>query len=33
MAYFTKKYGHKRDEPMPFDMKRFAYSGFKVVVD
>ena len=22
-----------KDKPMPFDMKRFAYGGFKVVVD
>lgn len=31
MAYFAKKYG-KGDPEMPFDMKRFAYAGFKVVV-
>jgi uncharacterized protein YbaA (DUF1428 family) len=31
-AYFMKKYAHKKDEPMPFDMKRMAYGGFKVVV-
>ncbi|HYG51468.1 MAG TPA: DUF1428 domain-containing protein [Flavobacteriales bacterium] len=30
MAYFEKKYG--KDMPMPFDMKRFAYGGFKVMV-
>lgn len=30
MAYFDKKYG--KDMPMPFDMKRFAYAGFKVEV-
>lgn len=32
MAYFEKKYG-KNQMGMPFDMKRFAYGGFKVVVD
>lgn len=31
MAYFEKKYG-KNQMQMPFDMKRFAYGGFKVVV-
>lgn len=31
MAYFTKKYG-EADPQMPFDMKRFAYGGFKVMV-
>ena len=31
MAYFSEKYG-KNEMPMPFDMKRFAYGGFKVVV-
>ncbi len=31
MAYFDKKYG-KKEMPMPFDMKRFAYAGFKVMV-
>ncbi len=31
MAYFDKKYG-KSDMAMPFDMKRFAYGGFKVEV-
>ncbi len=31
MAYFDKKYA-KKDMKMPFDMKRFAYAGFKVVV-
>lgn len=30
MAYFTKKYSNKME--MPFDMKRFAYGGFKVAV-
>jgi uncharacterized protein YbaA (DUF1428 family) len=30
MAHFEKKYG--KDMPMPFDMKRFAYGGFKVEV-
>lgn len=32
MAYFAKKY-EKGDSQMPFDMKRFAYGGFKVMVD
>lgn len=32
MAYFDKKYG-KTEMQMPFDMKRFAYGGFKVEVD
>lgn len=31
MAYFEKKYG-KNQMQMPFDMKRFAYAGFKVEV-
>lgn len=31
MAYFDKKYS-KKDMQMPFDMKRFAYAGFKVEV-
>lgn len=31
MAYFDKKYG-KMPMQMPFDMKRFAYAGFKVEV-
>ena len=30
MAYFEKKYGNEM--PMPFDMKRFSYGGFKVEV-
>lgn len=32
MAYFDKKYEGK-DMPMPFDMKRFAYGGFKTEVE
>ncbi|HEY4488085.1 MAG TPA: DUF1428 domain-containing protein [Candidatus Paceibacterota bacterium] len=32
MAHFDKKYKDKKDMPMPFDMKRMAYAGFKVVV-
>lgn len=32
MAYFAKKYGNDNYQEMPFDMKRFAYGGFKVVV-
>jgi uncharacterized protein YbaA (DUF1428 family) len=31
MAYFSKKYS-KENMQMPFDMNRFAYGGFKVVV-
>ena len=30
MAYFTKKYG--KEMKMPFDMKRFAFAGFRVAV-
>ena len=30
MAHFEKKYD--KDMPMPFDMKRLAYAGFKVEV-
>ncbi|MFA6392206.1 MAG: DUF1428 domain-containing protein [Patescibacteria group bacterium] len=30
MAYFAKKYDENSE--MPFDMKRFSYGGFKVVV-
>lgn len=30
--YFGKKYANKKPGPMPFDMKRMAYGGFKVVV-
>lgn len=32
MAYFAKKYPGA-DMQMPFDMKRFAYGGFKVMVE
>lgn len=32
MAYFDKKYKDK-DQSMPFDMKRFAYGGFKTMVE
>lgn len=32
MAYFDKKYGKHDMSSMPFDMKRFAYAGFKVKV-
>lgn len=32
MAHFDKKYADKKDMPMPFDMKRMAYAGFKVMV-
>lgn len=33
MAYFEKKYATAKDMTMPFDMKRMAYGGFKVLVD
>ena len=32
MAYFAKKYGEEMSKSMPFDMKRFSFGGFKVVV-
>ena len=32
MAYFAKKYGQEMTN-MPFDMKRMAAAGFKVVVE
>ena len=32
MAYFEKKYGKNSMKDMPFDMKRFSYAGFKVMV-
>jgi uncharacterized protein YbaA (DUF1428 family) len=32
MAYFMQKYKDKKDQDMPFDMKRMAYGGFKVAV-
>lgn len=32
MAYFAKKYSQEKAQAMPFDMKRFAYGGFKVIV-
>ena len=31
MAFFEKKYA-KNNMEMPFDMKKFSYAGFKVVV-
>lgn len=31
MAYFDKKY-KSQEMNMPFDMKRFSYGGFKVIV-
>jgi uncharacterized protein YbaA (DUF1428 family) len=33
MAEMDKKEQEYKNKPMPFDMKRFAYGGFKVVVD
>ena len=32
MAYFAKKYGNDMSKSMPFDLKRFSFAGFKVVV-
>lgn len=32
MAYFAKKYGNDMSKDMPFDLKRFAFGGFTVVV-
>lgn len=32
MAFFAKKYGKDAKMEMPFDMKGFAYAGFKVEV-
>lgn len=32
MAYFSKKYGQDMSKDMPFDMNRFSFGGFKVVV-
>lgn len=32
MDYFAKKYGADMEKDMPFDMKKFSYGGFSVVV-
>lgn len=32
MAYFSKKYSQEMIKATPFDMNRFAFGGFKVVV-
>ena len=32
MAYFSKKYTNNEMSQMPFDLKRFAFGGFKVEV-
>lgn len=32
MAYFAKKYDKEMSQTMPFDMNRFSYGGFKVIV-
>lgn len=32
MDYFGKKYADQKAMPMPFDMKKMAYGGFKAVV-
>ena len=33
MKAMEKEMEKHKDKPMPFDMKRFSYGGFKVVVD
>ena len=33
MKEFEKKSKKHKDQPMPFDLKRMAYGGFKVVVE
>ena len=33
MAEMTKQMEKHKDKPMPFDMKKMAYGGFKVIVD
>ncbi len=33
MAEMSKKAEKQKNMPMPFDMKRMAYGGFKVIVD
>ncbi|OGK17479.1 hypothetical protein A2774_05540 [Candidatus Roizmanbacteria bacterium RIFCSPHIGHO2_01_FULL_39_12c] len=33
MAYYEKKYGKDMSKKMPFDMKRFAYGGFEVMIE
>lgn len=32
MDYFNKKYADQKDMPMPFDVKKMAYGGFRVRV-
>jgi uncharacterized protein YbaA (DUF1428 family) len=32
MTYFSKKYSEEAIKSMPFDMKRLAFGGFKVIV-
>jgi uncharacterized protein YbaA (DUF1428 family) len=32
MAYFAKKYSNQEGMPMPFDVKKMAYGGFKAVI-
>lgn len=32
MAYFSKKYSEADMKAMPFDMNRFSFGGFKVIV-
>ena len=32
MEYFSKKYGQDMGKSMPFDLKRFSFGGFKVLV-
>jgi uncharacterized protein YbaA (DUF1428 family) len=33
MAEMDKQADKYKDMPMPFDMKRFAYGGFKTIVE
>lgn len=33
MAHFDKKYAGKEDMPMPFDMNRMSFAGFKTIVE
>lgn len=33
MSYYAKKYANQTFMPMPFDVKKMAYGGFKAVVE
>jgi alkaline phosphatase len=33
MKEMEKAYEKKKDDPMPFEMKRIAYGGFEMMVD